>query len=173
MCCRGNEQNCRKLPKFEGHIPDVEKASKAQNDPEPKLEQQTERERESKQQGMAPGMEVSIFPTLKGYFAREASGLHTVYERLYPGSVPLRERKSLLFTELYNIKRLLLITSSEDYLPADSPAYPLLCRVLQDSELPPYYKPRDSEDRTLVFESRFESGNLSLAVQVAVTLSFF
>jgi len=26
-----------------------------------------------------------------------------------------------------------------------------------------YYKPRDENDRTLVFESRFESGNLQLA----------
>jgi cytosolic carboxypeptidase protein 2/3 len=29
-----------------------------------------------------------------------------------------------------------------------------------------YYKPKDKDDRTLVFESRFESGNLQLAHKV-------
>ena len=29
-----------------------------------------------------------------------------------------------------------------------------------------YYKPKDKEDKTLVFESRFESGNLQLANKV-------
>ena len=32
--------------------------------------------------------------------------------------------------------------------------------------LKPYYKLNDSNDRTLVFESRFESGNLKRAVKV-------
>ena len=30
----------------------------------------------------------------------------------------------------------------------------------------PYYVPKDSNDKTLVFESRFESGNLAAAVKV-------
>lgn len=34
-------------------------------------------------------------------------------------------------------------------------------------ELPPWYSPRTSEDTTLVFESRFESGNLRRAIQVS------
>jgi len=32
--------------------------------------------------------------------------------------------------------------------------------------LPPYYVPSDEEDRTLIFESRFESGNLRRAIQI-------
>ena len=33
-------------------------------------------------------------------------------------------------------------------------------------DLPPFYKVRNPEDKTLVFESRFESGNLRRAIQV-------
>merc|ERR1712224_822286 len=33
-------------------------------------------------------------------------------------------------------------------------------------ELPPYYTPTGPDDKTLVFESRFESGNLRRAVKV-------
>ncbi len=33
-------------------------------------------------------------------------------------------------------------------------------------KLKPYYVKKDSSDRTLIFESRFESGNLRRAVQV-------
>jgi hypothetical protein len=32
-------------------------------------------------------------------------------------------------------------------------------------ELQPYYTPTTADDRTLVFESRFESGNLNLAIK--------
>lgn len=31
----------------------------------------------------------------------------------------------------------------------------------------PYYTPKNAKDSTLVFESRFESGNLNMAVKVA------
>jgi len=33
--------------------------------------------------------------------------------------------------------------------------------------IPPYYKPLNDADETLVFESRFESGNLDLAIKVS------
>lgn len=31
----------------------------------------------------------------------------------------------------------------------------------------PYYKPENDEDNTLIFESRFESGNLLAAIKIA------
>ena len=36
-----------------------------------------------------------------------------------------------------------------------------------DGALPPYYTKTDPEDTTLIFESRFESGNLRRAIQVS------
>jgi hypothetical protein len=44
---------------------------------------------------------------------------------------------------------------------------PTYCRAHYYSHLNPYYRVRDDRDETLVFESRFESGNLRRAVQVA------
>ena len=44
------------------------------------------------------------------------------------------------------------------------------CKCGRDGDkvaLSPYYIPKDS-DNTLVFESRFESGNLKLAMQVRI-----
>lgn len=35
-----------------------------------------------------------------------------------------------------------------------------------DGEFPQFYSPQSSDDHTLVFESRFESGNLRRAIQV-------
>ena len=40
---------------------------------------------------------------------------------------------------------------------------------VEQPELPPLYTPRDGSDSTLVFESRFESGNLEGASQVFVS----
>ena len=37
----------------------------------------------------------------------------------------------------------------------------------QRQSIEPYYKPIDAQDKTLVFESRFESGNLLLAAKVS------
>lgn len=37
---------------------------------------------------------------------------------------------------------------------------------VQTNGLEPYYVPKDSEDKTLVFESRFESGNLYTVLKV-------
>lgn len=35
------------------------------------------------------------------------------------------------------------------------------------SKIKPFYTPTDSDDRTLVFESRFECGNLSMALKLS------
>lgn len=35
-----------------------------------------------------------------------------------------------------------------------------------DEQIPPYYTPINSDDKTLVFESRFESGNLDYAIKL-------
>jgi hypothetical protein len=37
-------------------------------------------------------------------------------------------------------------------------------KMFGKSSVQPYYTPKDSSDTTLVFESRFESGNLNLAI---------
>ena len=37
------------------------------------------------------------------------------------------------------------------------------------SQIKPYYTPLNTDDRTLVFESRFESGNLAYAIKVSDT----
>ena len=39
-------------------------------------------------------------------------------------------------------------------------------KTLMKVSVEPYYIPRDANDKTLVFESRFESGNLAAAVKV-------
>ena len=57
-------------------------------------------------------------------------------------------------TLLINVKELL---SGENKSPQGS------CIVL------PYYTPVDQNDRTLVFESRFESGNLAMAFKSSDT----
>ena len=41
--------------------------------------------------------------------------------------------------------------------------------MMQKGELEPYYKAKSIVDQTLVFESRFESGNLSLALKLSDT----
>lgn len=40
-------------------------------------------------------------------------------------------------------------------------------KSLARSKVQPYYSPMDEDDRTLVFESRFESGNLNLAIKLS------
>lgn len=40
-------------------------------------------------------------------------------------------------------------------------------KVNKEPDLLPYYAPIDDDDDTLVFESRFESGNLLAAVKIS------
>lgn len=48
-------------------------------------------------------------------------------------------------------------------------AFDTTFRSEEQRNLVPYYKPVDSNDKTLVFESRFESGNLEKVTQVFVS----
>ena len=109
--------------------------------------------------------EISNQITLKTYFANELPKSHIVYERTYPGSIPQIQRKSLFCTELYNVKKLTKFSSSLDQNDAAIYADSLQCRVMTENEMIPYYKISGSEDKTLVFESRFESGNLCMAIK--------
>jgi len=72
-----------------------------------------------------------------------------VYERLYPNSLPVSKRRSLFFTELSSI-------STQDEYSG---------RVIEEEKMTSYYKLKGSNDKTLIFESRFECGNLRLAIK--------
>lgn len=63
-----------------------------------------------------------------------------------------------------DVKKLLLQVHSEERRNFEGTFTPLLC-----PSLPPFYTPRDPQDPTLVFESRFESGNLELVARVSDT----
>jgi hypothetical protein len=43
----------------------------------------------------------------------------------------------------------------------------ILSNSIDENKLEPYYQLKDEEDKTLIFESRFESGNLSMATKVS------
>ena len=103
--------------------------------------------------------------TLKQYFLEELPKYQIVFERVYPGTIPSSQRKSLFCTELYNVKKLLKFNTETEHSETQDYASELECRNLQDTELNTYYKLDNSEDQTLIFESRFESGNLRLAVK--------
>ncbi len=57
----------------------------------------------------------------------------------------------MLFTELFDAKK---------------PGQGAAGRTFGEEELETYYSPRGKQDATLVFESRFESGNLGMAIKV-------
>jgi hypothetical protein len=71
---------------------------------------------------------------------------------MYPDSLPITERKSLLLTELCTINSFEEISSYTG-------------KVLAEEEMKPYYKVKNIEDTTLMFESRFECGNLKLSIK--------
>eukprot|EP00826_Nyctotherus_ovalis_P016482 TRINITY_DN1476_c0_g1_i6.p1 TRINITY_DN1476_c0_g1~~TRINITY_DN1476_c0_g1_i6.p1 ORF type:complete len:234 (+),score=17.34 TRINITY_DN1476_c0_g1_i6:89-790(+) len=97
--------------------------------------------------------EPAMFPTLAMHLTSELLSSQIVYERLYPDSVAISQRRSRHFTELLKIKN--SDSSSEETGVAGI-----------ESDLVPYYKLKSSSDETLVFESKFESGNLCLALKV-------
>jgi Cytosolic carboxypeptidase N-terminal domain len=80
-----------------------------------------------------------------------------VYERIYPEGVPLKEKKGYYLTTLFNIKRYVYMQKLDNSM-VDSRA---------TKEDPTFvYKPTNELDNTLLFESRFESGNLAAALKV-------
>ncbi len=106
--------------------------------------------------------------SLKSLITTETLPQQIVYERLFAKSLPQQKRDSYFLTEMYNIKSLI---RRHDY-PDESADLKLRTSLLKDSTgtkqaLQPYYQPTSPEDTTLVFESRFESGNLCLAIKVS------
>ena len=93
-----------------------------------------------------------MFPTLKTHLCHEFYSSELVYERIYPDSVPTSQKLSLLFTQLFKLKRFHTMSSE-------------LTQNLDSLES--YYKLKDEKDETLIFESRFECGNLCLALKVS------
>jgi hypothetical protein len=87
-----------------------------------------------------------------------------VYERLFTKSLSQRMRDSFFLTEMYNIKNLIKHNNQTEDISLK------LRTTGNDTNikemLEPYYKPLPN-DSTLVFESRFESGNLCLAAKVS------
>lgn len=127
----------RRLPRFEGTVAESESipATEKTAGPPPR-----------------PESPLKTSTTLREHLAdslRNPAAL--VYERLSPESVPTAERKSMLFTELFDAKK---------------PGQGAAGRTFGEEELETYYSPRGKQDATLVFESRFESGNLGMAIKV-------
>lgn len=100
----------------------------------------------------------SVRCSLKRYLTSEVSSQQVVYERCYPKSLPQKKRDSYFLTEMFNIKRLI---RRQGLLESDADT-----TQIKEPVVPPYYTVVSPEDRTLVFESRFESGNIALAMKV-------
>ena len=106
--------------------------------------------------------------TLKQLLTGEGVESRVVYERRFPTSLPQRKRESYFLTELDNVKRLI---RRQGLLDADMNLRLKTTNSKDEAEvsgntLEPYYKLKSQHDRTLVFESRFECGNLCLALKV-------
>ncbi len=99
-----------------------------------------------------------VHGTLKRFLTSDVSPKQVVYERCFPKSLPQQKRDSYFLTELYNVKRLIQRQGCFDN--------ELLCSGTDHVKpvLEPYYHLGEN-DSTLVFESRFESGNLCLAIK--------
>lgn len=139
-----------------GNTPEIEKGAQVSEESiKTKNQQQTE-----------ILIEPSQFPTLKAFLANEFATSNIVYQRIYPTSLPIPDRKSLFFTELYNIKQLLQYKKMSCANEMDYQLNPFFSRLLTDSELIPFYSLKNPADSTLIFESRFESGNLRMAIKV-------
>eukprot|EP00826_Nyctotherus_ovalis_P049824 TRINITY_DN6048_c0_g7_i2.p1 TRINITY_DN6048_c0_g7~~TRINITY_DN6048_c0_g7_i2.p1 ORF type:complete len:189 (-),score=27.34 TRINITY_DN6048_c0_g7_i2:267-833(-) len=130
FCTFGNSFS--KLPKFIDN-----------NGPSERIEA-----RESKK----PPVESVNLKTLKAHLLSELQSFPLVYERLYPHSLPVAQRKSLLLTELCTVNSLEELGEYGG-------------KVLTEEEMKPYYVLKGPEDKTLVFESRFECGNLKLCIK--------
>ena len=88
----------------------------------------------------------------KAYLLSEIRLNPIVYERLYTASLSVSQRKSLFLTELCAINPFNELSS-------------YMGKVLNENELIPFYTLKDKDDKTLVFESKFECGNLRLGIK--------
>ncbi len=137
--------------------------STTREDKSPREKTQSPRQKRSRPAVLPP--EISATQTLKEYLAAELPGANIVYERLCRGSCPVAERKSLFFTELFSIPYGRSYRHSESL---NDPQAQGGC-VMLEKDMVPYYRVKGQTDGTLVFESRFESGNLRLAIKVRTT----
>ena len=88
-----------------------------------------------------------------------------IYRRTAIGKFMKNSTRAGFFNARFcDVKKLLLRVHAEERRNFEGTFAPLLC-----SDLPAFYTPRDSQDPTLVFESRFESGNLELVSRVSDT----
>eukprot|EP00826_Nyctotherus_ovalis_P030199 TRINITY_DN2401_c0_g6_i1.p1 TRINITY_DN2401_c0_g6~~TRINITY_DN2401_c0_g6_i1.p1 ORF type:complete len:147 (-),score=37.85 TRINITY_DN2401_c0_g6_i1:217-657(-) len=91
-----------------------------------------------------------------------------VYERLFANSLPQHERDSYFLTEVYNIKDLMRHREFVEKGYEVSLQQNAVKESTSAKEvLKPYYTLKSPKDTTLLFESRFESGNLCLASKVS------
>ena len=110
-----------------------------------------------------------VIPTpLRGFVPETALSLKTifaaqpppniVYERVYPDTPRQIDKTNYYLTVLYNVKKLVYLQKNDD----DA------CEMHKPTgAITPYYKPSNALDKTIVFESRFESGNLGVAIKLS------
>lgn len=91
-----------------------------------------------------------------------------VYERLFANSLPQHERTSYFLTEIYNVKDLIRHREFVEKGYEVSLQQNVVKENADTKEiLKPYYTLKSDKDTTLIFESRFECGNLCLASKVS------
>ena len=78
-----------------------------------------------------------------------------VYERIYPNCKSIREKKGYYLTTLFNMKKYV-------YMQKMSPTFIDKLDIKNDNSY--CYQRKDKDDKTLLFDSRFESGNLAVAI---------
>jgi len=113
-------------------------------------------------------METGVM-SLKSELERMYCEYKLVYERLYPNSLPNSQRYDYFFTEVISVKSLIskrTILDSEINLQMHLKNYKTQTNfnLLANTVL------IDSNEKTLKFESRFESGNLCLAFKVSISI---
>lgn len=103
--------------------------------------------------------------TIKSLLTTEVPSQKIVYEKLFAKSLPQQMRDSYFLTELYNVK--ILIKRNEEVQNTKSEFNKTQRTEVFTERMEPYYQPTSPRDTTLVFESRFESGNLCMAIKVS------
>ena len=112
-----------------------------QNRKLPKFPGNSDEKKERKEKNMQ--VEIPVNKTLKEHLAEELKHASIVYERVYENSLLISQRDSLFFTELFNANA--------------QESYPI--HELSEEQITTEAK------NNLVFESRFESGNLKLCIK--------
>ena len=96
-------------------------------------------------------LEPKIYPTLNKYIETEMENYEIIYDRSYKNTLLINKKQSFSLCKLLNLKRFIYSHFYEPTIEID---------------LKPYYTLKDDNDQTLLFESRFESGNLDLVMKV-------